>query len=174
MALHVDFHDRSPSVADSAWVAPNATLVGGVTLGQRSSVFYGAVLRADIADITIGDDTNLQDNVVMHCDTGKPARVGNRVTVGHGAILHGCTVEDECLIGMAATVMNGAVIGTGSMVAAGALVLEGTIVPPGSLVAGVPAKVRRPLSAEESESLRTSAANYVQTAAAHKAELEED
>lgn len=174
MALLVDFHDRSPVVPDSAWVAPNATLVGGVTLGQRASVFYGAVLRADVDDITIGDDTNLQDNVIMHCDSGVPARIGNRVTVGHGAILHGCTVEDECLIGMAATVMNGAVIGTGSLVAAGALVLEGTVVPPNSLVSGVPGKVRRELTAEEAAGLRTSAEHYVQLAAGHRAELEDD
>src|SRR6188474_497034 len=99
MALILPFGDTSPAVPDSAWVAPNATLVGGVTLGERASVFYGAVLRADVATITIGDDTNLQDNVTMHCDTGVPARVGARVSVGHGAILHGCTVEDDCLIG---------------------------------------------------------------------------
>src|SRR4051812_14412761 len=133
MALIVDFAGDAPSVDPSAWVAPNATLVGRVSLGSRASVFYGAVLRADVDSITIGERTNLQDNVTVHCDAGKPTRIGAGVSVGHGAILHGCTVEDDCLIGMGATVLNTAVIGAGSLVAAGAVVLEGTIVPPGSL-----------------------------------------
>jgi carbonic anhydrase/acetyltransferase-like protein (isoleucine patch superfamily) len=169
MPVLVTFADRTPVVADSAWVAQNATLVGGVTLGERVGVFYGAVLRADNADITIGDDSNLQDNVVMHVDVETPATIGRRVTVGHGAILHGCTVEDDCLIGMGATVMNRAVIGTGSFVAAGALVLEDTVVPPGSLVAGVPAKIRREVSDGEREMIRSGAEGYVARSAAHKA-----
>lgn len=167
--LLLPFAGTSPIVPDTAWVAPNATLVGAVTLGERASVFYGAVLRADVDSITIGDDTNLQDNVTMHCDAGKPATIGARVSVGHAAILHGCTVEDDCLIGMGATVLNGAVIGTGSLVAAGAVVLEGTIVPPGSLVAGVPAKVRRELSAEEQANIQANAEHYLAISAAHKA-----
>lgn len=167
MALILAFDGREPLVPDSAWVAPNATLVGGVTLGERASVFYGAVLRADVDTITIGDDTNLQDNVTMHCDGGKPASVGARVSVGHGAILHGCTVEDDCLIGMGSTVLNGAVIGSGSLVAAGAVVLEGTIVPPGSLVAGVPAKVRRELTEDELEGIKANAQHYLGISATH-------
>ena len=167
MPLIVPFAGNTPTVAKSAWVAPNATLVGRVALGVRASVFYGAVLRADVDSITIGDDTNLQDNVTMHCDAGKPASVGARVSVGHGAILHGCTVEDDCLIGMGATVLNGAVIGTGSLVAAGAVVLEGTIVPPGSLVAGVPAKVRRELTDDEKVGIRANAEHYLEISAAH-------
>ncbi|MGV8895842.1 MAG: gamma carbonic anhydrase family protein [Rhodoglobus sp.] len=168
MALIVAFAGKSPTVATSAWVAPNATLVGGVTLGERASVFYGAVLRADVDTITIGDDTNLQDNVTMHCDSGRPASVGSRVSVGHGAILHGCLVEDDCLIGMGATVLNNAVIGTGSLVAAGAVVLEGTIVPPGSLVAGVPAKVRRELTDDERAGIRDNATHYLDISAGHR------
>ena len=168
MPLIVEFAGNSPSVTTSAWVAPNATLVGRVTLGERASVFYGAVLRADVDSITIGDDTNLQDNVTMHCDAGTPASVGARVSVGHGAILHGCTVEDDCLIGMGATVLNGAVIGAGSLVAAGAVVLEGTIVPPGSLVAGVPAKVRRELSDEEKAGIRANGEHYLEISAGHR------
>lgn len=168
MALLVTFGGNAPLIPDSAWVAPNATLVGEVTLGARASVFYGAVLRADVATITIGADTNLQDNVTMHCDEGIAATVGARVSVGHGAILHGCTVEDDCLIGMGATVLNRAVIGAGSLVAAGAVVLEGTVVPPGSLVAGVPAKVRRELSDDERAGIRENAAHYLQLSAAHK------
>jgi len=168
MPLIVPFSGSTPSVAKSAWVAPNATLVGRVTLGERASVFYGAVLRADVDTITIGDDTNLQDNVTMHCDAGVPASVGARVSVGHGAILHGCTVEDDSLIGMGATVLNGAVIGSGSLVAAGAVVLEGTIVPPGSLVAGVPAKVRRELTDEEKAGIRSNAEHYLTISAGHR------
>jgi len=168
MALVVPFAGSTPSVAPSAWVAPNATLVGRVTLGARASVFYGAVLRADVDSITVGDDTNLQDNVTVHCDAGAPATIGARVSVGHAAILHGCAVEDDCLIGMGATVLNGAVIGTGSLVAAGAVVLEGTIVPPGSLVAGVPGKVRRELTDDERAGIRTNAEHYLQLSAAHR------
>ena len=168
MALIVAFAALSPTVADSAWVAPNATLVGGVTLGERVSVFYGAVLRADVDTITIGDDTNLQDNVTMHCDAGTPTSVGARVSVGHGAILHGCTVHDDSLVGMGAIVLNGAVIGSGSLVAAGAVVLEGTIVPPGSLVAGIPAKVRRELTEEERSGIRNNAAHYLEISAGHR------
>ena len=169
MALIVTFAGTSPTIASSAWIAPNATLIGGVSLGERVSVFYGAVLRADVDTITIGDDTNLQDNVTMHCDAGTPTSVGARVSVGHGAILHGCTVEDDCLVGMGATVLNGAVIGSGSLVAAGSVVLEGTIVPPGSLVAGVPAKVRRELTEEERSGIRSNAAHYLEISAGHRA-----
>ena len=168
MAIIVPFSGNSPAAPDSAWLAPNATLIGAVTLGDRSSVFYGAVLRADSDSITIGADTNLQDNVTVHCDSGKPTTVGERVSVGHGAILHGCTVEDDCLIGMGATVLNGAVVGAGSLVAAGAVVLEGTVVPPGSLVAGVPGKVRRELSDEERAGIRANASHYLELAAAHR------
>ena len=168
MALLVPFGGDSPDVASTAWVAPNATLVGRVTLGERASVFYGAVLRGDVESITIGEDTNLQDNVTMHCDAGKPASVGARVSVGHGAILHGCTVEDDCLIGMGATVLNHAIIRSGPLVAAVAVVLEGTVVPPGSLVAGVPAKVRRELTDEERASIRSNAENYLRISAGHR------
>ena len=168
MALIVAYAGKTPTVAGTAWVAPNATLIGGVTLGERASVFYGAVLRADVDTITIGDDTNLQDNVTMHCDAGTPTTLGARVSVGHGAILHGCTIEDDCLIGMSATVLNRAVIGTGSLVAAGAVVLEGTIVPPGSLVAGVPAKVRRELTEDERAGIRSNAAHYLEISAGHR------
>ncbi|WP_010203259.1 gamma carbonic anhydrase family protein [Salinibacterium sp. PAMC 21357] len=170
-ALIVPIGGHTPHVSDSAFLAPNATLIGQVTLGERSSIFYGAVLRADVDSITIGDGSNLQDNVTVHCDEGFPTTVGTGVSVGHGAVLHGCTVEDDCLIGMSATVLNGAVIGTGSLVAAGAVVLEGTIVPPGSLVAGVPAKVRRELSEEEIAGVRQNATHYLDISAAHQAAL---
>lgn len=166
--LFLPFAGTSPIVAETAWVAPNATLVGRVSIGENSSVFYGAVLRADVDSITIGSGTNIQDNVSMHCDDGVPTRVGSGVSVGHGAILHGCTVEDDCLIGMGATVLNGAVIGTGSLIAAGAVVLEGAVIPPGSLVAGVPAKVRRELTDAERATVVGNASHYVELSRAHR------
>ena len=168
-AVILPYDGTSPAIADSAWVAPNATLIGRVTLGENASVFYGSVLRADVDSITVGEGSNIQDNVSVHCDAGIPTTLGRGVSVGHSAVLHGCTVEDDCLIGMSATVLNGAVIGTGSLVAAGAVVLEGTIIPPGSLVAGVPAKVRRELSAEERERVRDNARHYVELSRAHAA-----
>ncbi|MFT4028650.1 MAG: gamma carbonic anhydrase family protein [Protaetiibacter sp.] len=167
MSLILPFDGREPSIDDSAWVAPNATIVGDVVLHPDSSVFYGAVLRADLASITLGAGSNLQDNVVVHVDHGVPTTIGAGVSVGHGAVVHGCTVEDDCLIGMNATVLNRAVIGRESLVAAGALVLEGTVVPPRSLVAGVPAKVRRELSDEEVDGIRRNAASYRELASAH-------
>ncbi|CAN5257266.1 gamma carbonic anhydrase family protein [soil metagenome] len=169
MTLVLPFDGHTPEVDASAWVAPNATLIGRVTLAADSSVFYGAVLRADSDSIMIGAGSNLQDNVAVHCDGGKPTTVGERVSVGHSAVLHGCTVEDDCLIGMSATVLNGAVIGAGSLVAAGAVVLEGSIIPPRSLVAGVPAKVRRELTDEEFAGVVANAAHYVELSRKHAA-----
>jgi carbonic anhydrase/acetyltransferase-like protein (isoleucine patch superfamily) len=151
---------RVPVVPDSAWVAPNATLVGSVRLAEGASVFYGAVLRADNEPITIGPRSNVQDNCVFHVDTGKPITLGEGVSVGHGAIIHGARIGDHVLVGMGATVMNGAVIGDEVLIAAGALVTEGMTVPPRSLVAGVPGKVRRELTAEEVERLHVNAAIY--------------
>ncbi|MET4782564.1 gamma carbonic anhydrase family protein [Glaciihabitans sp. UYNi722] len=161
MPLILAFEGHTPVIDDTAWVAQNATVIGQVTLGEKSSVFFGSVLRADSDAIAIGESSNIQDNVSVHCDSGLPTTVGARVSVGHSAVLHGCTVEDDCLIGMGATVLNGAVIGAGSLVAAGAVVLEGTVVPPGSLVAGVPAKVRRELSDKEREQMTANAEHYV-------------
>jgi carbonic anhydrase/acetyltransferase-like protein (isoleucine patch superfamily) len=159
--------DREPQVHDEAWVAPTATLIGDVELHARASVFYGSVLRADRDRIVIGERSNLQDGVVVHGDPGHPTIVGAGVSVGHRAVLHGCTVEDDCLIGMSATVLNGVVIGRESLVAAGAVVLEGTIVPPRSLVAGVPAKVRRDLTDDEVAGIRRNAETYLMLSAAH-------
>jgi carbonic anhydrase/acetyltransferase-like protein (isoleucine patch superfamily) len=168
MTQLIPFGGKNPGVDQSAFVAPSATLIGDVELGPDSSAFYGVVVRADTAAIRIGAGTNLQDNVVLHADPGFPTTVGNGVSVGHGAVVHGCTVEDNCLIGMGATVMNGAVIGAGSLVAGGAVVLEGAAIPPRSLVAGVPAKVRRALTDEEFDGVRQNAAHYIDLARAHK------
>lgn len=167
MSLLLPFNGIAPVLSPTAWVAPNATLIGQVILGENASVFYGSVLRGDSDSITIGEGSNIQDNVSVHCDARLPTTVGARVSVGHSAVLHGCTVEDDCLIGMSATVLNGAVIGAGSLVAAGAVVLEGTIIPPGSLVAGVPAKVRRQLSDEERAGVTANAAHYVELSRQH-------
>jgi len=158
---------HAPGIAPGAWIAPTAAVIGDVEIGSAAGIFYGAVLRADMESITVGAGSNVQDTAVVHADPGFPARIGNHVSIGHGAVLHGCTVEDGALIGMNATVLNGAVVGAGSLVAANALVLEGTEIPPGSLAAGVPAKVRRPLTAEEIEHCRQNAATYVALARQH-------
>jgi carbonic anhydrase/acetyltransferase-like protein (isoleucine patch superfamily) len=152
--------DKVPQVADGAWIAPNATLAGSVVIGEGVSVWYGTVLRADNEPITIGARSNVQDNCVFHVDQGKPVVVGEGVSIGHSAVVHGATIEDHVLVGMHATVMNGAVIGTETLVAAGALITEGMVVPPRSLVAGVPAKVRRELTEAEVAKLHTNAEIY--------------
>ncbi|GAA4516090.1 gamma carbonic anhydrase family protein [Brevibacterium yomogidense] len=144
----IEVDGRAPQIHETAFIAPGVTLIGDVTIGARSSVFYGSVLRAERAAITIGEDTNVQDNTVMHCDPGFDVTVGSRVSIGHAAMIHGCTIEDDCLIGMSTTLLNGAVVGSYSLVAAKALILEGASIPAGSLVAGVPGKVRRELDEE--------------------------
>ncbi|AWB96107.1 gamma carbonic anhydrase family protein [Agromyces badenianii] len=162
----------APALDETAFVAAGAVIVGDVRLAAGSSVWYNAVLRAEAEPITIGENSNLQDTVVGHVDAGYPLTLGRGVSVGHGAVLHGCTVEDDCLIGMSATVLNGAVIGAGSLVAAGAVVLEGTVVPPGSLVAGVPAKVRRELSETERAGIQRNAAAYLRHVEAHSSPVD--
>ncbi|MBM9462302.1 gamma carbonic anhydrase family protein [Aeromicrobium sp. YIM 150415] len=152
--------DKKPQVADSAFVAPNATLAGSVMVEEGASVWYGAVLRADNEPITIGKNANVQDNCAFHVDVDKPVTLGEGVSVGHGAIIHGATVGDFVLVGMGSIIMNGAVIGEESLIAAGALVPEGMEVPPRSLVIGAPAKVRRELSDAEVERLHLNAAVY--------------
>jgi carbonic anhydrase/acetyltransferase-like protein (isoleucine patch superfamily) len=162
-----------PQVPSSCWIAPGARVAGRVALGERCGVWFGAVIRGDCEPIAIGAETNIQDNAVLHVDPGRPLVVGERVTVGHGAILHGCTIEDEVLIGMGAMVLNGARVGRGSLVAAGALVREDSEIPPFSLVAGVPAAVKRRLPEEATLAAhRASAAGYVERAAQYRADLE--
>ncbi len=161
---------KEPQVDPEAFVAPTASVIGDVTLHAGTSVWYGAVLRGDVERIAVGADSNVQDNCTLHADPGFPVSVGERVSVGHNAVVHGATVEDDCLIGMGATVLNGAVIGAGSLVAAQALVPQGMRVPPGSLVAGVPAKVRRELSTEEREGLTLNGTMYAELAKVHREE----
>jgi carbonic anhydrase/acetyltransferase-like protein (isoleucine patch superfamily) len=167
--LILPYEGHRPEIDPSAWLAPNATVVGQAFVAARASIFFGAVVRADMAEIRLGEGSNLQDNVVVHTDTGFPALIGAGVSVGHSAVVHGCTVADYCLIGMHATVLNGAVVGTGSLVAAGTVVLEGTEIPPRSLVAGVPGKVRRPLTDEEYERVVQNAVTYEDLSARHRA-----
>lgn len=162
------FAGDTPAIHESVFIAPSASVIGQATLAENSSAFYGVSVRADTAAISVGPGSNLQDNVVLHADPDFPCTVGARVSVGHGAVVHGCTVEDDCLIGMSATILNGAVIGAGSLVAAGAVILEGAIIPPRSLVAGVPAKVRRELTAEEFAGVQHNAAHYQELARAHR------
>ena len=161
---------RVPRTAPSAWVAPGAVLVGDVRLGPQASVWYACVLRADGGSITVGARSNIQDGCVAHADEHGDVVVGVDVSVGHRAVLHGCVVEDGCLIGMGATVLTGARIGAGSLVAAGAVIREGAVIPPGSLVAGVPGRVRRPLTDEEATRVRTNSRSYLDLLALHRGE----
>ena len=156
----IALEDKIPQVSGTAWIAPTAVLAGSVVVGDGASIWYGTVLRADNEPITIGARSNVQDNCVFHVDQGKPVLLGEGVSIGHSAVVHGATIEDHVLVGMHATVMNGAVIGTESLIAAGALVTEGMVVPPRSLVAGVPAKVRRELTEAEIAKLRHNAEIY--------------
>jgi carbonic anhydrase/acetyltransferase-like protein (isoleucine patch superfamily) len=164
---------RRPSPDPSVFIAPTASVIGEVMLGRDVSVWYGASVRGDMAAISIGDGTNVQDNATVHVDFGVPAAIGRYVTIGHNAVVHGATIEDEVLIGMGAVVLNGAVVGKGSLVAAGAVVREGMVIPPGSLVAGVPAKVIKELEPAQREHIRKNAEAYIACARAHKEAMEE-
>jgi carbonic anhydrase/acetyltransferase-like protein (isoleucine patch superfamily) len=167
-ALVAGVGGKEPAIDPEAFAAPTSVVMGDVSVAAGASVWYQTVLRADCGPITIGAGSNIQDNCTVHSDPGFPVTVGERVSVGHNAILHGCTVEDDVLVGMGATVLNGAHIGTGSLIAAQALVPQGMRVPPGSLVAGVPAKVRRELTQEERDGIKLNAAVYLDLAAQHR------
>ncbi|PCE13700.1 gamma carbonic anhydrase family protein [Microbacterium sp. SZ1] len=153
--------DKTPSIAQATFVAEGARVVGDVRIEPGASVWYNAVLRADSAQISVGAGSNVQDNVSIHVDAGHPVRIGAKVSIGHNAVVHGCTIGDGSLIGMGAVVLSGAVIGPGCLIAGGAVVLSGTEVPEGSLVAGVPAKVRRSLTEDEREGLIANADIYL-------------
>ncbi|GAA1818747.1 gamma carbonic anhydrase family protein [Nesterenkonia flava] len=168
MAHVLTVNGKTPQIHDDVFLAPTAAITGDVVMKRASSAFYGVSVRGDSDQIVVGEGTNLQDNVVLHTDAGAPCVLGDGVSVGHGAVVHGCTVGDRSLIGMSATVMSRAVIGEESLVAAGAVVLEGTQVPPRSLVAGVPAKVRRELTADEVASIRANGERYLRYQQAHR------
>jgi carbonic anhydrase/acetyltransferase-like protein (isoleucine patch superfamily) len=159
-ATIIPLPDRAPHLPKTGLVMPGAVIAGAVSLGDRVGIWPGASLRGEDERITIGDDSNVQDNCSLHVDHGSPLRIGARVSIGHNAVVHGCTVEDDVLIGMHATVMNGAVIGTGSIIAAGALVTEGTVIPQHSLVAGVPGRVRRETTEDERRGIARNAETY--------------
>lgn len=164
--------ETSPSIDPSAWVAPSADLIGDVRLGPRASVWFGAVIRADNTPILLGAETNFQDGAVGHSDPGAPLTLGDRVTVGHQAILHGCTIHDEALIGMGARILNGAVISAQCIVGAGALVTEGKVFEPRSLIVGSPARAVRSLTDAQVALLRLSAAHYADKAARYSCNLQ--
>lgn len=161
-----------PVIGEGVFIAPGATLIGDVILAERASIWYQTVVRGDVHFIRIGRETNLQDAVVVHvtADTN-PVTIGDRVTVGHGAIIHGATIEDGCLIGMGATVLDGARIGEGALIGAGSVVAPGTRIPPGSLALGSPARVKRALTGDEREMVRKAATLYLGYALDHAREL---
>jgi carbonic anhydrase/acetyltransferase-like protein (isoleucine patch superfamily) len=150
------------------FLAPNATVLGEVVLGDRVGIWFGAVVRADKDRIVIGEDSNVQDNCVVHCSAGMPVAIGREVSVGHGAVLHGCTIGDRVLVGMGAIVLNGAVIGEDSLIGAGALVTEGTRIPPGSVVVGIPGRVVKQTTDEQRSHIRRNAASYVELAGRYR------
>lgn len=157
--------DKSPDVAADAWVAPRSLVIGDIVLGPKTSIWFGATLRGDNERITIGAGSNVQENSVLHTDMGYPLDVGAGCTIGHKAMLHGCTIGENSLIGMGATVLNGAVIGKNCLIGGGALITEGKHIPDGSLVMGVPGRVVRMLDDDAIEKLRQSALHYQETAA---------
>jgi len=160
---------QSPDIHPEAFIAPNATVVGRVTVEREASIWYGCVVRGDIEPISIGEQSNIQDLTVIHIDPGLPTRIGARVGVGHRCLLHGCVIEDESLVGMGSIVLSGAVVETGSVIAAGSLVTEGTRIPAGSLVMGVPAKVVRPVDAELRGRIEMTWRDYLWLAQQHRA-----
>jgi carbonic anhydrase/acetyltransferase-like protein (isoleucine patch superfamily) len=156
------------TIHPTAYIAPSALVMGDVTLGEESSVWYGSVLRGDMAPIRVGARTCLQDGTIVHVDEGVPCTVGDRVGVGHRVILHGCTVEEDCLIGMGSILLNGVLVGRGSVVGAGALLTEGMQVPPGSVVMGVPGKVARQVDPALAERIKATWQHYVEQARRHR------
>lgn len=169
-----DVKDWKPELGEGAWIASSADVAGRVALGDGVNVWFGAVIRGDADTVAIGRDTNIQDGTVCHVDEGFPLKVGERCTVGHRAVLHGCTLEDDVLVGMGAIVLNGARVGCGSLIAAGALVREGAEIPPFSLVVGLPAVVKRALPEDETLAQRQrSALHYVEAADLYRREARE-
>jgi carbonic anhydrase/acetyltransferase-like protein (isoleucine patch superfamily) len=160
MTQKIDNKFHPEKIDASAFIAPGATVIGNVTIESDASVWYCAVARGDLEEIIIGEGTNVQDGCILHADPDEPCVIGARVTIGHGAIVHAATVEDDVLIGMRATILNGAVIGKGSIIAAGALVTPGTSIPPHSLVMGIPGKVIRTTNEEEISMISASAEHY--------------
>ena len=167
------YRGHMPQIADDAFIAPTATLIGDVTIGPGASVWFGAVLRGDVAPIRIGAGTNIQDNCVLHADEGLPCEIGADCTIGHSAIIHGARLADRVLVGMHATVLNGAQVGSECMLAAGTLVAEGKEIAPGQIVMGLPGKATRPITPAERERILDGASGYQERAWVYRAELSE-
>jgi len=163
--------DNNPFVEDDVWIAPGCHVIGDIHLGARSSVWFGSTLRGDNERITVGEGTNIQENAVLHTDMGFPLTIGAGCTIGHKAMLHGCKIGENSLIGMGATVLNGAIVGKNCLIGAGALITEGKVIPDGSLVMGVPGKVVRALDTEAIKQLQLSALHYQQNAARFACDL---
>ena len=163
----IEYQGKAPKIGKDVFIAPTATIIGDVEIGDGASIWYGTVVRGDMASIRIGEETNIQDNCTVHTDYGFPAIIGKRVSVGHNAVVHGCTVEDQCLIAINSVVLTGARILRGSVVAAGSVVREGQEIGPYHLAAGIPAKVKKTLTPEEAESLLQPVRNYLELAKNH-------
>ena len=167
------YKGKYPKIGNNVFIAPTAVIIGDVEIADGASVWYGAVLRGDMASIYVGEKSNIQDNCTIHTDYEKPVSIGNLVTVGHNAVVHGCTVEDRCLVGFNSNVLNGAVIKTGSIVGAGSLVKENQVVGPLHLVAGLPAEFKKKLPADMPEALEIPARTYVELAIEHMKSVKE-
>tara|TARA_B100000686_G_C16608459_1_gene872494 strand:+ start:573 stop:1088 length:516 start_codon:yes stop_codon:yes gene_type:complete len=165
------FENSYPEIKETSFIAPNASLIGSVKIGEKSSVWFNTVLRGDIEKITIGDESNIQDLSLGHADPGFPLVVGNRVTIGHHCVVHGCIIEDDCLIGMGSIIMNGVKIGRGSIIGAGAVMLQGMDVPEFSMVVGSPAKVKKTYDESILESIRESAKIYVKRSIIYRKQI---
>jgi carbonic anhydrase/acetyltransferase-like protein (isoleucine patch superfamily) len=163
--------EHTPKIHDSAWIAASAEVIGRVTLAEGASVWFGAIVRGDVEDIRIGRNSNIQDNSVLHADSGQPLVIGENVTVGHQVMLHGCNVGDGALIGIRAVVLNGAQIGRNCIVGAGAVVTEGKSFPDGTLILGAPAKVVKEVSPEQIAGMKAGAAHYLENARRFRAQL---
>lgn len=165
--------NKAPQIDGGVFVAPNATIIGQVTIAEDASVWFGAVIRGDVDTITIGSGTNVQDGTVIHCDKGFPTRIGREATIGHSCIIHGCTIGDACLIGMGTTILNGARLGENCLVGAGSLITEGKEFPPGSVIMGRPAKVVRQVGEVELAMIRRGTENYRRNAERYRQGLRE-
>jgi len=158
----LNFEERRPIVSEESFVAENATVIGEVTIGKNSSIWYNVVLRGDIDSISIGNNTNVQDGSIVHCDVGVPTIIGNNITIGHNVVLHACKIGDGSLIGIGAIVLNGAEVGEGTIIGAGAIVTPRTKIPPFTMALGIPARVVRNLTKDEVENLKKHAQDYVE------------
>lgn len=164
----IEYQGKRPAIGKNTFLAPNSTVIGDCHIGEDCGIWFNAVIRADVDSVAIGKNTNIQDGCVIHCDHGYPVRIGDGVTVGHNAILHGCTIGDSCIIGMGSTILDGASIGKNSIVGANSLVTSGKSFPENSLIMGSPAKAVRTLSEQETASIRQSAGGYVALKEAYK------